>query len=231
MGPGDDLDWRLGLVSEIIEGAHQFEPGHDAVGAVDLAAGRLRVGMAAGHHRRQARVPAGPAREDIADLVDADGAAGLLAPADEKPARLAVEIARRKPAHPALRGRPDLRQFHQARPQPLAVDLQVPNTCRHRHHLFRYQSTPTHFTNAVLPVSTVSGSTHPIRCPIPERGTVAALSTITCDRFCNPVSRFASTVIRNNGQSCSSLVTRSTVTDVSPSKASAWTTRAGRGLP
>ena len=108
VGPGDDLDRRLGLVAEIVQRAHHLEPGHHAVGAVELAAGRLGVEMAAGHDRRQARVAAGPAREDVADPVDRDGAAGLLAPADEEPPRLAVEIARREPAHPALRGRADL---------------------------------------------------------------------------------------------------------------------------
>src|SRR5271166_701365 len=43
VGPGDDFDRRLGLVTEIVEGPHQFEPGHDAIGAVEFAAGRLRV--------------------------------------------------------------------------------------------------------------------------------------------------------------------------------------------
>ncbi len=70
VGPGDDLDRRLGLVAEIVQGAHELEPGHHAIGAVELAAGRLGVEMAAGHDRRQARVAAGPAREDVADLVD-----------------------------------------------------------------------------------------------------------------------------------------------------------------
>ena len=36
-----------------------------------------------------------------------------------------VEIACREPAHPAFRGGADPRQFHQARPQPLAVDRQI----------------------------------------------------------------------------------------------------------
>ena len=61
VGPGDDLDRRLGLVAEIVQGAHEFEPGHHAIGAVELAAGRLGVEMAAGHDRRQARVAARPA--------------------------------------------------------------------------------------------------------------------------------------------------------------------------
>jgi hypothetical protein len=64
--------------------------------------------MAAGHHRRQVRIAARPARKDVADPVDLDRAAGRLAPADEKPARFAVEVARRQPARPAFRRRTDL---------------------------------------------------------------------------------------------------------------------------
>src|SRR5271165_5362441 len=96
--------------------------------------------MAAGHDRREVRVAPLAPRENIADLVDPDSAAGLLAPADEQPARLAVEIARREPAYPALRGRTDLRQFHKARPQPLAIDLQVP------HSALSLRSAPPHNT-------------------------------------------------------------------------------------
>src|SRR5206468_2615101 len=103
-----------------------------AIGAVELAAGRLGVEMAAGHHRRQARVAAGPEREDVADLIDPDSAVGRLAPGDEEPAGLAVEVARREPAYPAFGRRADLGQLHQARPQPLAVYLQVAYASRHR---------------------------------------------------------------------------------------------------
>src|SRR6516225_9930195 len=135
--PSGDLDRRFGLNAEIVEGAYDLEPRHHAVGAVELAPGRLRIEMAAGHNRRQARVAAGPARKDIADLVDSNGTAGLLTPADEEPARLAVEIACREPAYSALRRRADLRQFHQARPQPLAVDLQVSHPIPSLLHLTR----------------------------------------------------------------------------------------------
>src|SRR5438874_678807 len=93
--------------------------------AVKPAAGRLRVEMAAGHDRRQVRIAAGSAREDVADLIDRDRAAGFLAPADKEAPRLAVEIACREPAHPAFRGGADPGQFHQARPQTLAVYLQI----------------------------------------------------------------------------------------------------------
>src|SRR5207249_9030975 len=104
VGPGDDLDRRLGLVAEVVQGTHQLEPGHHAISAVEPAAGRLRVEMAAGHDRRQIRIAAGPARENVADPVDRDRAAGLLAPADEEAPRLAVEIAGGEPADAALGG-------------------------------------------------------------------------------------------------------------------------------
>jgi hypothetical protein len=48
------------------------------------------------------RLAARPPREDVADHVDPDGAACRLTPADEEPAGLAVEVARREPAHPTL---------------------------------------------------------------------------------------------------------------------------------
>src|SRR5262249_42023648 len=81
------LDRRLGLVADIVERAHDLERRHDAIGAVELATGRLGVEMAAGHDQGQARVAAGPAREDVADPVDPHATPGLLTPADEEPAR------------------------------------------------------------------------------------------------------------------------------------------------
>ena len=127
IGPGDDLDRGLGLVAEIVQRAHDFQPRHHAIGAVEAAAGRLRVEMAAGHDRRQPGIASRTTREDVADPVHRDRAAGLLAPAYEQAARLGVEIARREPADAALFGGADLRQFHQAGPQPLAIDLQIPH--------------------------------------------------------------------------------------------------------
>src|SRR6516225_1230434 len=94
VGPSNDLDRSLGLVAEVVQGAHEFESGHHAIGAVELAAGRLGVEMAAGHDRRQARVAAGTARKDVADLVDRDSGSGFFAPANEKPVRSVVEVAR-----------------------------------------------------------------------------------------------------------------------------------------
>ena len=65
------------------------------------------------------------AREDVADRVDADRAAGLLRPRDEQVACLPVEIGERETAHAALVGRADLREVHQAVPETRTVDAQT----------------------------------------------------------------------------------------------------------
>ena len=81
--------------------------------------------MAAGHYRRQRSVASGAASEDIADAIDSDGAASLLAPAHEQVARLAVEIGQRQATNAAFDGGAELRQLHQRLPQALAVDVRL----------------------------------------------------------------------------------------------------------
>src|SRR5205823_12873272 len=103
---------------------------HDAIGAVELAAGRLGVEVAAGDDRRQVWVAPRAAGKDVADLVNGDAAAGFLAPADKEAARRGVEIAGGEAADATLLGRADLGQLHQARPQALAVYREV----AHRRH-------------------------------------------------------------------------------------------------
>ena len=127
VGPGRDLDGGVGLVAEVVEGADDLEAREYAVDAVELAAGRLAVDVAAGHHRGQRVVPAGAARKNVAHPVDADAAAGLLAPLDEEVTRRLVHIGEREPADAALLRRPDLRHLHEARPQAIAVHLEVPH--------------------------------------------------------------------------------------------------------
>ena len=127
VGPGRNLDRRVGLVAEVVEGADHLEAREHAVDAVELAARRLAVDMAAGHHRRERVVLASPAGEDVAHLVDADGAAGLLAPLDEEIARRLVHVGEREAADAALLRRADLRHLHEARPQAIAIHLEVPH--------------------------------------------------------------------------------------------------------
>ena len=125
VGPHRDLDRRLGDVVRIVQHAQHFQPCHHAIGAVELAAGRLGVEMRAGHHRRLRRIAAFAAGEDITQLVDFDGAACLLGPAHEEIAALAVEVGERDAADATLLGPADLAQFHQARPQPVVIDAEI----------------------------------------------------------------------------------------------------------
>ena len=126
VGPGGDFHRRVGLDPEIVEGADRLEPGEHAIGAVELAAGRLRIEMAAGHHWRQRVVSPGPPGKNVADPVHAHRAAGVLAPAHEQGAPGAVEDRSARAGTPRLSlRRADLGQLHQRRPQPVAVDPQV----------------------------------------------------------------------------------------------------------
>src|SRR5262249_34986764 len=92
IGPNRDLDRSLGLDAGLVERAQHLESGHHPVSAVELAAGRLRVDVAAGHHRRPCRIAALAAREDVAHAVDADRGTRPFAPAREEIPGLAVEI-------------------------------------------------------------------------------------------------------------------------------------------
>ena len=125
IGPHHHLNRRLGLDTGIVQRAHHFQPRQHAIDAVESAAGRLGVKMAAGHHRRQVVILAGAAGEDIADGIHRDGAAGFLAPAHEQVAAFLIQIAGRQAAIAALLGRADLRHLHQAVPQPVAPDLDI----------------------------------------------------------------------------------------------------------
>src|SRR5690606_12633026 len=105
--------------------AHDLERRHDAERTIELAASRLRVEMAPDQHGRQAVVRAGPAREHGAHAVDRDRAAGLAAPISEEVARLAVEVRQRQAVDATLWCCADLRHFHEAVPQSLAVDFEI----------------------------------------------------------------------------------------------------------
>ena len=106
----------------VVEGAHHLQRREHAVRAVELAPGRLSVEMAARHHRAMARVPAGPARKDVACRVDADSAAGVPAPGNEQVARLPVQIGKRLAVDASLPGRTDPRHAHEAVPEPAGID-------------------------------------------------------------------------------------------------------------
>ena len=125
VGPHHDFQRRERLHVGIGERAQYFETRQHAVVAVELAARRLRVDVAAGHHRRQVVAQTRAAREDIADRVDPHAAADLLRPRDKQVACLAVQFRQCEPAHTALVGGADLREFHETVPEPGAIDSQI----------------------------------------------------------------------------------------------------------
>jgi hypothetical protein len=108
---------------------------------------------AAGHRRRQARVATWLAPEDVADLVDPDGAA-----------RLAVEIARREPSHSPFGVAPisanAIRLAHNRSPLTSRLRAGIAPTRS------RYPSIPRNLINAALPACIVAASRRPIRCRI-----------------------------------------------------------------
>jgi hypothetical protein len=125
VAPVDQLDRRLGLDPGIVQHPDHLEGREHAVGAVEPAAGRLAVEMAADQHRRPVRIPALPPREDIAEPVDPDVQSRGLAPFDEAVARRLVDLGQREAPDPARGRRADLAHGHQAVPEPLAVDPKI----------------------------------------------------------------------------------------------------------
>src|SRR5215472_5038247 len=72
---------------------------------------------------------------------------------------------------------------------------------------------PRNRPRAISTDRSVAASPRPMDGPTFSRGTVTALSIITCDSAGSPFLRLGRIVIRNSGQSCSSLVSGRTVTD------------------
>ena len=141
VGPHGDFDRMLGADVEIVERAHHLQRRHHAERAVELAACRLRIEVAADHHRRQRVVrPRTGARTSSPCASTGDAAAGFAAPRREQIAALPVEVGQRQPVDAALRRGADLRHLHQARPEPLAVDAQVrlgSHACPSSHRRYR----------------------------------------------------------------------------------------------
>ena len=121
VGPVDHLERGPGPDAVVVQRAHHLEGGEHAERAVELAAGRLAVEVAAEHHGRLVGVRALAPREHAAHAIDADLQPGFLAPGAEQVAAAPVLIGQRLPVDPAGRRRADLGHGHQALPQPLAV--------------------------------------------------------------------------------------------------------------
>ena len=125
VGPVGDFDRPPRPDVEVVERTHDLERAEHSERAVELAAGRLGVEMAAHHHGGERIVRAGAAREHVAHLVDRDRAAGGLAPFPEQLARLTVEIGQRQALNAALRRGADFRHFHERIPEPSPVDAHI----------------------------------------------------------------------------------------------------------
>ena len=121
---GDD-DRVLGLDVEVVQRADDFESAEYAEHAVELAAGRLRVEMAADIDRQRFRVGAFAAREHRAHLVDAHFEPRRLAPCLEETASLAVLIGQRLAVVAAGDAGADLRHLHQRIPQTVGIDAEI----------------------------------------------------------------------------------------------------------
>ena len=125
VGPEGNLDRRLGLYAVVVERAHDLQPGQHTVVAIELAAGRLCVDVAAGDDRWQCVVAAGAAHEAVADLVDGHRHAGLARPACHQVATLPVQVGQRQATHAPLGRGTNLSQLHQRIPQAGAVDAKL----------------------------------------------------------------------------------------------------------
>ena len=89
VGPVHHHERRVGLVAGRHQRAQGLERAENAKVAVELAARRLGVEMAAERNRGQVSPPAGAQGEHVADLIDADLAAQRLRRALEPGAHLA----------------------------------------------------------------------------------------------------------------------------------------------
>ncbi|KAG1082342.1 hypothetical protein G6F40_015159 [Rhizopus arrhizus] len=116
IGPYRQFQRRLGLHPGVVQRAQHLQASQHAVIAVEFSAGGLGVDMAARHDHGQAVVAAWPAREDIADGVDAHLTARVHRPIDEQVPALPVQVGQRQPAHAAFLGAADASQVHQGLP-------------------------------------------------------------------------------------------------------------------
>src|SRR5258708_38026827 len=90
--------------------------------AVEVAAGRDRVYVAAGHHGRVG-VVARPGTDDVADLVDDDPQPEITHPAHDEIATATILVGEREPGTTAAFDGPDLRERVEAGAQARQRDL------------------------------------------------------------------------------------------------------------
>ena len=121
VGPGGDFERRAGGDPRLVQRAHDFEPRHDPIGAVELPAGGLRIEMAAHHHGRSARIRSRTARENVADRIHTDRQSRLARPGNELVTPLAVRFGERHAPDASLRRRADRGEIHERAPETLLV--------------------------------------------------------------------------------------------------------------
>jgi hypothetical protein len=104
-----------------VQRSRHFKSGKHAGDAVELAAGWLRIQMAAEANRRQTVVATLPAGGDVADLIHGDLAAEGTALRRQPVARLLIGIAERETCDAASRGSAEARRLTDGGPKPGAV--------------------------------------------------------------------------------------------------------------
>ena len=119
----------LALGAEIAAGVYwlghrfeRFESREHAVHPVEAAAARLRVHVAAGHHRFCIRVAAGAPDKNIADAVDTDRVIARPGPREQQLARGDIFAGKRWAIDAVAGNRADLSHVGVAAPQAFFVD-------------------------------------------------------------------------------------------------------------
>ncbi len=128
--PVHDDDGAARGHAHVVDGAHHLQPGQDAQHAVILAAGGLRVQMAADINRIGVGIGPFQAHEHAAQPVDLHGHAGVFGPSLEQAAALGVGIGQGLAVVAARNAGADLCHLHQAVPQPFAVHAHVAGRSR-----------------------------------------------------------------------------------------------------
>lgn len=132
VGPVGDDDGVFCLDAEVVEGADDFQPAQNAKDAVILAARGLRVEVGADVNGERVGVVAVAPGEHVAHGVEAHAQARRLAPRLKQRAALGILVGQGLTVVAARDARADLGHFHQAVPEPVAVDLKILARCGHR---------------------------------------------------------------------------------------------------
>ena len=123
--------------SMIAQGSQYLEPRHHAVDSVEPPSRRLCIQVASHQDRRGRRIFAGPGCKQIANLVHRYGAPERARPAREQITAGFVRVGQRLAIAATSGSAANIRQRHQARPQPFAIDPDRRRRGRHGRPLER----------------------------------------------------------------------------------------------